>query len=52
MTVAAERFPALKPDIVVPVVSFDPVTRAWTPVGKEFDLALQRGGGALLRLHP
>ena len=35
-----------------PAERLDPVTRTWTPVGKEFDLALQRGGGALLRLQP
>lgn len=35
-----------------PAERFDPSTRAWTPVGKEFDLALPRGGGILLRLLP
>ena len=28
---------------------FNPATEAWTPVGASFDLALVRGGGAILR---
>ena len=35
-----------------PAERFDPATRKWSPVGDEFDLALVRGGGALLRLVP
>ena len=29
---------------------FDASTRAWSPIGKEFDLLLARGGGKLLRI--
>lgn len=29
---------------------FDPLSRRWSPVGREFDLPLARGGGAILRL--
>ncbi|MBR4615725.1 MAG: hypothetical protein IKO55_08975 [Kiritimatiellae bacterium] len=29
---------------------FDALAGTWSPVGAEFDLALQRGGGVLLRL--
>ena len=29
---------------------FDAFAGTWSPVGAEFDLALQRGGGVLLRL--
>ena len=29
---------------------FDPLADTWSPVGAEFDLALIRGGGVLLRL--
>ncbi|MBR2838948.1 MAG: hypothetical protein IKE55_09210 [Kiritimatiellae bacterium] len=29
---------------------FDPVSGAWSPVGVEFDLALVRGGGVIIRL--
>ena len=29
---------------------FNPATGTWSPVGEEFDLALVRGGGVLLRL--
>ena len=36
----------------LPVERFDTATRKWSPVGDEFDLALLRGGGALLRLVP
>ena len=35
-----------------PAERLDPVTRTWTSVGAEFDLALPRGGGFLLRLQP
>ena len=33
-----------------PADRFDPATGLWSPVGTAFDLALVRGGGALLRL--
>ena len=35
-----------------PAERLDPATRTWTSVGIEFDLALPRGGGFLLRLAP
>ena len=35
-----------------PAERLDPATRTWTPVGAEFDLALPRGGGFLLRFAP
>ena len=40
--------------IIVNVLSgaerFDPASGSWSPVGRTFDLALTRGGGALVRM--
>ena len=34
-----------------PMLRFDALARTWSPVGSEFDLALVRGGGVLLRFE-
>ncbi|MBR2839174.1 MAG: hypothetical protein IKE55_10350 [Kiritimatiellae bacterium] len=36
----------------MPALRFDALARTWSPVGQEFDLALTRGSGVLLRLEP
>ena len=35
-----------------PMLRFDALARTWSPVGAEFDIALTRGSGVLLRFDP